>query len=93
MDDLRYLASHVSNDHLFVIVTARPRFVSYDKSMERIPRFIADWVEGKSVMIIYPDQQNQEGDIHTFTDPNSNYAMTRQPRLTEWLSKWIAKIG
>ncbi|MBR3091506.1 MAG: cation:proton antiporter [Bacteroidaceae bacterium] len=93
MDDLRYLASHVANDHLFVIVTSRPRFVSYDKSMERIPRFIADWVEGKSVMIIYPDQQNQEGDIHTFTDPNSNYAMTRQPRLTEWLSKWIAKIG
>ena len=33
------------------------------------------------------------GASHSFTDPNSNYAMTRQPRLTEWLSKWIAKIS
>jgi Kef-type K+ transport system membrane component KefB len=93
VDDFNFMASQIADDHLFVAITSRPRFISYMSAMERLPRFIAEHLPGKSVMIIYPDQQNQEGDIHTFTDPNSNYAMTRQPRLSEWLSKWIAKIS
>ncbi|MBR3454510.1 MAG: cation:proton antiporter [Bacteroidaceae bacterium] len=93
VDDFNYMASQIADDHLFVAITSRPRFISYMNAMERLPRFIAEHLPGKSVIIIYPDQLNQEGDIHTFTDPNSNYAMTRQPRLSEWLSKWIAKIS
>ncbi len=93
VDDFNYMASQIADDHLFVAITSRPRFISYMNAMERLPRFIAEHLPGKSVMIVYPDQLNQEGDIHTFTDPNSNYAMTRQPRLSEWLSKWIAKIS
>ena len=93
VEEFNFMASRVAHDHLFVAIASRPRYVSYFNAMERLPDYIFNHIHGKSAMIIFPDQQNREADIHSFTDPNSNYAMTRQPRLTEWLSKWIAKIS
>lgn len=92
-DDFIYITSNIAYDHLFVVIASRPHFVSYNRLMEKLPRFIAERMTGKNVMIIYPDQQSQENGTDTFTDPIGQYNTTRQPRISEWLSKWIYKIS
>lgn len=89
---LKELAEHTAPDHLFVLVTARHGTVSYERRMAKLEQQMGKNFADKSFMIIYPDHSGEATDVTTFSAPHgqSPYAPSR---LTQWLSKWISKIG
>ena len=94
-DGIDQLKDEVRNDHLLVIVSARHGTISYQANINRINEAVKKHFSNKSLMIIFPDQK-QEGedgkDKRTFADPldQDNY---HSSAVTNWLSKWVAKIG
>lgn len=85
----------VNDDHLLVIVSARHGTVSYQSNINRINESIKKHYSKCSIMIIFPDQkeEDEEGQEHrTFADPldQDNY---HSSAITNWLSKWVAKMG
>ena len=68
-NELPDLATKVSKDHLFVIVTARKGTISYKSAMERLPDEVNRYFKGKTLMIIFPDQYGNEMDDMTFAQP------------------------
>ena len=63
------LSKTVADDHLLVVITARPGTVSYKPAFEHLPEELTDNFSGCSLMIVYPDQNGQPQDAMTFTAP------------------------
>ncbi len=55
-NELPQLAADISDDHLFVVVTARKGTISYKNALERLPDELQKHFSGKNLMIIFPDQ-------------------------------------
>ena len=55
-NELPRLASSISPDHLFVVVTARKGTISYKNALERLPDELQQHFSGTNLMIIFPDQ-------------------------------------
>ena len=55
-NELPRLASHIADDHLFVVVTARKGTISYKNALERLPDELQEHFKGKNLMIVFPDQ-------------------------------------
>ena len=55
-NELPKLASHIAEDHMFVVVTARKGTISYKNALERLPNELQEYFSGKNLMIIFPDQ-------------------------------------
>ncbi len=55
-NELPKLASSISPDHLFVVVTARKGTISYKAALERLPDELQQHFSGTNLMIIFPDQ-------------------------------------
>lgn len=64
------LAKVVNNDHLFVVITARPGTVSYKPAFDRLPQELTQSFYDCSLLIIYPDQHGTQ-DQMTFTAPTN----------------------
>ena len=56
-NELPQLASQISPDHLFVVVTARKGTVSYKTALERLPEEITKYFSGTNLMIIFLDNE------------------------------------
>ena len=68
-NELPKLASNISEDHLFVVVTARKGTISYKNALERLPDELQKYYSGKNLLIIFPDQYgNQKEDSMSFTE-------------------------
>lgn len=67
--ELMRLCAEVNDDHLLVIITARPGTVSYKPAFERLPEELTECFSRCSLMIVYPDQNGQPQDVMTFTAP------------------------
>ncbi len=85
--DLPELASTISEDHLFVVVTARKGTVSYKSAIERLPEELTTHFAGKSLMIIYPDQYGEPLDAMTFAAPQHHEQMSAYKAVTMWITK------
>ena len=81
------IASTISDDHLFIVVTARKGTVSYKNALERLPDEIQRNFSGKNIMIIFPDQHGDAMDEMTFAQPQH----TEDQSAYESLGKWIKK--
>ncbi len=55
-NELPQLASHIADDHMFVVVTARKGTISYKNAQERLPDELQEHFNGKNLMIVFPDQ-------------------------------------
>ena len=76
------LASQISDEDMFVVVTARKGTISYKSAMERLPDELSTYFHGRNTMIIFPDQYGKS-DIMTFTtaqhtEQSSAYDMLRR---------------
>ena len=69
-NELPQLASHIAEDHMFVVVTARKGTISYKNALERLPDELQEYFSGKNLMIIFPDQYGAEtkDDSMSFTE-------------------------
>lgn len=67
--ELPVLAQMVNDDHLLVVITARQGTVSYKKVFEYLPDELTRYLDGRNLIIVYPDQNGVPQDMITFTDP------------------------
>ena len=84
-NELPDLATKVSKDHLFVIVTARKGTISYKSAMERLPDEVNRYFKGKTLMIIFPDQYGNEMDDMTFAQPQHTEERSAYKAVREWI--------
>jgi hypothetical protein len=90
---LDMLVGEVNPDHLLVIVSARHGSISYHSNINKLNMSIKRHFPTNSLMIIYPDQNaSKDGEKRSFADPldQDNY---HSSAITNWLSKWVGKMG
>lgn len=68
-NELPKLAETISEDHMFVVITARKGTISYKNALERLPNELMQHFSGKNLMIIFPDQYGDTKEERmTFTE-------------------------
>ena len=87
-NELPQLAADISDDHLFVVVTARKGTISYKNALERLPDELQKHFSGKNLMIIFPDQYgNTKDERMSFTEAQHH----EEKSIYDTISKWIHK--
>jgi Kef-type K+ transport system membrane component KefB len=87
-NELPRLAAEISEDHLFVVVTARKGTISYKTALERLPDELQKHFSGKSLMIIFPDQfGDTKEDRMSFTEAQHH----EEKSIYDTISRWIHK--
>ena len=85
-NELPKLAADISEDHLFVVVTARKGTISYKNALERLPDELQKHFSGKNLMIIFPDQfGDQKEDRMSFTEAQHH----EENSIYETISRWL----
>lgn len=92
-NELPDLASTVSKDHLFVVVTARKGTISYKNALERLPEEINKHFTGKTLMIVFPDQYGNAMDTMTFSQSQHTEERSAYELFLEWIKKAIKQTG
>ncbi len=90
-NELPELASHIREDHMFVVVTARKGTISFKNAQERLPDEINRYFSGKSLMIIFPDQYGEAMDAMTFSQAQHTEERSVYDVLLEWIGKKIKR--
>ena len=85
-NELPQLASDISGDHLFVVVTARKGTISYKNALERLPDELQKHFSGKNLMIVFPDQfGEQKEDRMSFTEAQHHEEKSIYDSISRWL--------
>lgn len=92
-NDFPALRHELNPDHLLVVVTARRGSISYQKAFEKLPQQLQSHFSENSLMLIYPDQQEENNEIYDFIDPHHYDTPTGSTRIGKWMSKWIGEMG
>ena len=83
------LADTISDDHLFVVVTARKGTVSYKNALDRLPDELTRYYNGKNLMIIFPDQYGDAMGEMTFAQPQHTEEMSAYEAIKRWFDRKI----
>ena len=87
-NELPRLAGNISNDHMFVVVTARKGTISYKNAMERLPNELQQHYSGKNLMIIFPDQHGDaKEESMTFTMAQHQEESSIYNTIAQWINK------
>ena len=86
-NEMPKLATTISQDHMFVVVTARKGTVSYKNALDRLPDEITRFFSGKNLMIIFPDQFGEQMEAMTFAQPQHTEERSAYDELREWIQK------
>lgn len=76
---IRQMAVGMNEDHMLVVVTARPGFISYSRAMDRFPQILSRHFKQTNIMLLYPDQWGDPMEELTIFAPNGR-AVTVQPK-------------
>ncbi|MGL4520751.1 MAG: cation:proton antiporter [Phocaeicola sp.] len=90
-NDLLLLTGEVNYDHLFVIISSRKGALSYQKSFEQIPAQASKYFGNNSLMIVYPEQWEENNETCSFTDPRGQGEGNVYNEVEKWLHKWLKK--
>ena len=90
--ELPMLASTISQDHMFVVVTARKGTVSYKTALDRLPEEITKYFKGKNLMIIFPDQFGEQMETMTFAQSQHTEERSAYDELQDWIYRKIRLI-
>lgn len=90
--ELPMLASTISQDHMFVVVTARKGTVSYKTALDRLPEEITKYFNAKNLMIIFPDQFGEQMETMTFAQSQHTEERSAYDELQDWIYRKIRLI-
>ena len=90
--ELPMLASTISLEHMFVVVTARKGTVSYKTALDRLPEEITKYFNGKNLMIIFPDQYGEQMETMTFAQSQHTEERSAYDELHDWVYRKIRLI-
>ncbi|MCH5309840.1 MAG: cation:proton antiporter [Prevotella sp.] len=87
-NELPQLAANISEEHLFVVVTARKGTISYKNALERLPDELQKYFSGKNLMIIFPDQYGDtKEESMSFTEAQHHEENSIYDTILYWLHK------
>lgn len=87
-NELPQLAADISENHLFVVVTARKGTISYKNALDRLPDELTKYFSGTNLMIIFPDQYgDQKEDSMSFTEAQHHEENSIYDMLLNWIHK------
>jgi len=87
-NELPKLAATISDDHLFVVITARKGTISYKNALERLPNELQQHFSGKNLMIVFPDQYGDAKDESmTFTAAQHQEESSIYNTIARWLHR------
>ena len=68
-NDFYTIQENMHSSHLAVVVCARKGSISYDNSFERLPSLLQKYLQGNSLIVLYPEQLRPE-EVHiSISDP------------------------
>ena len=79
----------MNDDHLMAFVISRKGNISYQTAFEKLPLEIEHFYQGKSLMIIFPDQFGDAMDEMTFAQPQHTEEKSAYEILRDWLKRRI----
>lgn len=85
------LAQSINDDHLLVVITARPGTVSYKKVFEYLPEELTRYFSDHNLIIVYPDQNGAPQDMITFTSPQPTDSESAYHTIKNWFQKLRGK--
>ncbi len=80
------IRNRMHDSHLAVVVSARRGSISYDTSFEKLPSALAKNFSGSNMVVIYPEQFNQEGHVISFSDPQGHNESQHYDKAREWVT-------
>lgn len=83
-DDLLMLTSKVDYDHLFVVISARSGYISYQPSFERLPMQLSKYFNNSSIMLLYPDQYGDPLESVSLFEPSPHTSTSRYNIFRRW---------
>lgn len=86
-NEMPTLATEISTDQLFVVVTARKGTISHKKALERIPEELSDFLPGRNLMIIFPEQYGPTMNLTTMAEPQTLHEKSAYQAMIDWLHK------
>ncbi|MBO4801704.1 MAG: cation:proton antiporter [Bacteroidaceae bacterium] len=84
---LQTLTSEVNADHLLVIITSRPGFISFTHACKKLPTIIAKNFNHTNLILLYPDQYGDPQEAQSIFAPNGQSVTQRQMLFEQWLAK------
>ena len=90
-EDLLLLTGQISYDSLLVIVSARKGSISYQTSFENLPDQITKYFSDNSLLLVYPDQLGDPGEIITFSSPREQLENRIYDQVSNWVYRWFKK--
>lgn len=81
------LPSEINADHLFVLVTSRPGFISHTPAMNTLPAVLARSFSHTNIILLYPDQYGDPQESLSVFAPNGQSVTQRQQLFEKWLGK------
>ena len=87
-DDLLMLSNRINYDHLFVVVSARRGFISYDNSFDKLPMQVSRYFNNSSVMILFPEQKGSPIDNLSFANPHG----IAEAKVYEKIGSCVSKL-
>ena len=91
--DLSALRHEVHDDHLFILITARPGSISWNKHLARLPQILQQHFQHASLLIIYPDQQANVPTSYLANGPTGRRSSSVDNPVTRWLSRWVTETS
>ena len=89
-DDFIGFTTSITDEDLFVTISARPSSVSYSTDIAEMPQFLARHFNDKNIVVIYPEQFGEESTPMSFADPlESDITQTQAP----WLRRLRMRLG
>ena len=72
------LPNTVAADHLFVVISSRPGFISHTPALNTLPAVLARHFNHTNVILLYPDQFGDPGESLSVFAPNGQSVTQRQ---------------
>ncbi len=92
-EEFSALRHEVKKDDLLIVVTARTGSISYQNTFSHLGSQLEKDFAETNTMVIFPDQQEENNEIYTFSDPHNATVSAANTRVTRWFSKWIGEMG
>ncbi len=88
-NELPKLAANISDDHMFVVITARKGTISYKSALERLPKELQQHFSGKNLMILFPDQfGDAKEERMTFTAAQHQEESSIYDTIARWINSY-----
>ena len=81
------LAERMNDDHLMAFVISRKGNISYKTAFEKLPLEIEHFYQGKSLMIIFPDQFGDLMDSMSFAEAQHTEEKSAYNVVIDWIRK------